>query len=150
MRTTYRVLAYLIVFLVVVQAAAIAYFIAGLGEWIMGGGVLDAATMESESTFFPGLIGIIIHGMSGTYLIPAVALALLVVAFFAQVPRGVMWAGVLVGLIAVQVALGIAHVPVLALLHGIVALAILVVALIAARAASGAPVGPAARADAVA
>ncbi len=135
MRTTYRTLAYLIAFAVVVQAAGIALAIAGLFSWVSKGGALDAATLESESLDFPGLIGFIVHGMNGTFVIPALALALLVVSFFAKVPRGVMWASVLVVLIAVQVLLGIARVPELAMLHGVNALVVFTVALVAGNAA---------------
>ena len=49
MRTTYRVLAYLLAVEVMVQAAAIAYAIFGLGKYIDDGAVVDKATQESES-----------------------------------------------------------------------------------------------------
>jgi len=135
MRTTYRTLAYLIAFAVVVQAAGIALAISGLFTWVSKGGALDAATLESESFDFPGLIGFIIHGMNGMIVIPALAVVLLVVSFFAKVPRGVMWAAVLLVAIVVQVLLGIAHVPELALLHGVNALLVFAVALVAGNAA---------------
>jgi hypothetical protein len=41
MRTTYRVLAYLVALEVAVQAAAIAFAVFGLGLWIEDGGTLD-------------------------------------------------------------------------------------------------------------
>ncbi|MDT7615943.1 MAG: hypothetical protein QOF00_3390 [Pseudonocardiales bacterium] len=135
MRTTYRVLAYLIAVGVAVQAATIAYVLFGLGRWIQDGGVLDKATMESEGAGFDGVIGFAIHGINGEMVIPALALILLVVSFFAKVPRGVMWAGVIVGLIIVQVALGIVSsaVPGLGLLHGLNALLLFAAAIAATR-----------------
>jgi heme A synthase len=81
------------------------------------------------------LIGFIVHGMNGMFVIPALALVLLVVSFFAKVPRGVVWAAVLLVLIVVQVLLGIAHVPELAMLHGVNALLVFTVALVAGNAA---------------
>ena len=55
MRATYRVLAYLLALEVVVQAAAIAWAVFGLSTWIEDGGVLDKAGMESEGTAFDGV-----------------------------------------------------------------------------------------------
>ncbi len=57
MRSAYRVLAYIIAIEVVVQAAAIAYALAGLSKWVSDGGTLDKASMESEDTTFPGVVG---------------------------------------------------------------------------------------------
>jgi hypothetical protein len=136
-RTTYRVLAWILALEVVVQAAVIAWALFGLGAWIMGGGVLDAAGMEGDLQF-DGVLGFMIHGINGQMVVPVVVLALLVVSFFAKLPRGVAYAGTLVGLVAVQILLGIfAHsVPMLGLLHGAVALAIVVGAVMAARLAA--------------
>lgn len=147
MRTTYRVLAYLIALAVLVQAAGIALAIAGLFTWVAKGGTLDAAVLESGALDFPGLVGFIVHGMNGMFVIPALALALLVVAFFAKVPRGILWAGALVVLIAVQILLGIARVPELAMLHGVNALIVFTIALVAGFAARSVPtVAPATQA----
>lgn len=137
MRTAYRALAYLIGLLIVVQAAAMAYTISGLFDWVANdGGVLDLATLESDSFDFNGIVGFIVHGMNGMFVIPVLAIALLVVSFFAHVPKGVMWAGVTVALVAAQVLLGISRVPELALLHGINALVLFAIVVVAARAAS--------------
>ena len=125
MRMVYRVLAYLISGLVVVQAGAIAFAFFGLGAWIDGGGVLDKAAMESdEGPDFVGVVGFMVHGMNGTMLIPLVGLILLVVSPFAKVPRGVLWAAAVLVLIVIQVTLGMmAHeMPVLGMFHGINAL----------------------------
>lgn len=135
MRTAYRVLAYLVALEVVIQAAAIAFAMFGLAKWIGEGGVLDKATLESGSLNFTGVVGFPVHGINGQYLVPLIAILLLVVSFFAKVPRAVMWAGLVVALVAVQVFLGIfGHgIPALGLLHGLNAVVLFAVAVIAAR-----------------
>lgn len=137
MRTTYRVLAWILAVEVVIQAAVIAWAVFGLTAWIEGGGVLDQASMESDIQF-DGVAGFMVHGINGQIIVPVVALALLVVSFFAKLPRGVAYAGALFGMVVVQVLLGMfAHsVPVLGMLHGAVALGILVAAIMAARIAA--------------
>ena len=124
MRSAYRVLAFLVAGLVVVQAAAIAYAVFGLTTWVQDGGTLDKAAMDSEDTTFDGVVGFMIHGMNGMMLIPLIALLLLIVSFFAKVPGGVKWAGFVLLAVVVQVALGIfAHeLPGLGALHGLNAL----------------------------
>jgi hypothetical protein len=124
-RTAYKVLAWLIAAEVMVQAAAIVYAIAGLGIWIdQDGGVLDKATMESEGTPFPEIVGFMIHGLNGQMIIPALALILMIVSFFAKVPGGVKWAGFVLLAVVVQVLLGmfLHEVSALGMLHGINAL----------------------------
>lgn len=135
MRTAYRVLASLVAFLVVVQAALIAWGMAGLATWVADGGTLDAAAMESGEELFPEVVGLIGHGMNGMMLIPAVALILFVVSFFAHVPKGVAWAGGVLALVALQVLLGmLGHgLPLAGLLHGANALVLFGVAATAAR-----------------
>lgn len=147
MRRAYRVLAYVIAAEVVVQAAALAWMFSGLGKWIQDGGVLDKAEMEEKGgpLPFPELIGIIVHGINGQILIPLLALALLIVSFFARVPRGVAIAASLLVLIVLQVILGMTArggVPVSSMVHGANALLIFAVALLAgnrAKAPSTAP-----------
>ena len=135
MRGAYRVLANLIALLVVVQAAAIAYAVAGLGIWVEEGGVLDKAAMESDEAPFDEVVGFMIHGMNGMMLIPLIALSLLVVSFFAKVPGGIAAAGGLLALIVLQVTLGIFghEIAISGLLHGINALIIFAGALHAGR-----------------
>lgn len=135
MKSVYRVLAYLVALEVVIQAAAIAYAVAGLGTWIQQGGVLDAASMESETTEFTGVAGFMVHGLNGQVIVPLLALALLIVSFFARIPGGVLWAGIVLVTVVVQVLLGIfSHgAPVLGMVHGALALALFAVAVIAAR-----------------
>lgn len=141
MRTTYRVLAYLVALEVVIQAAAMVFAVAGLGKWVEEGGVLDKAAFESEETLFPEVVGFMIHGINGQMVIPLIALILLIVSFFAKVPKGAAWAGGVLGLVVLQVLLGIfGHgIPFLGLLHGINALALFTVALTTARRAKVSP-----------
>ncbi len=125
MRSAYRVLAFVIAGLVVVQAAAIAYAVFGLTKWVEDdGGVLDKAAIESRDTSFDGVLGFPIHAINGTMLIPLVALILLIVAFFAKVSGGVAQAATILLLVVVQVALGIfgQDIPGLGALHGLNAL----------------------------
>jgi hypothetical protein len=135
MKSVYRVLAYLIALEVVVQAAAIAFALAGLGAWIQQGGVLDAAAMESETTEFTGVAGFMIHGINGQMIIPLIALLLLISSFFAKIPGGVLWAGLVLLTVIVQVLLGIfGHgAPMLGLVHGALAFVLFTFAVIAAR-----------------
>jgi hypothetical protein len=137
MRATYRVLAYLMAVEVVIQAAAIAFAVFGLSKWIDDGGVLDKATQESQSESFTGVVGFAVHGINGQIVVPLIALLLLIVSFFAKVPRGVMLAGVVFLLVVIQVLLGIfgSSVPFLGLLHGLNAMLLFGVAVSAAIAA---------------
>lgn len=73
--------------------------------------------------------------INGQMVIPALAVLLLVASFFAKLPGGVRWAGIVVGAVVVQVLLGLfAHgLPALGLLHGINALIVFSTAVVAAR-----------------
>ena len=135
MRKTYRVLAWIVAAEVVLQAIAIAWFVFGLGHWVTGGGVLDSAAMESDEIPFTEMYGLIVHGINGGIVVPVVALALLVVSFFAKIPGGIKWAVVVLVLTIVQGQLGyLGHdLPAAGALHGLNALALLSVAVIAAR-----------------
>lgn len=105
MKATYRVLGYLIAALVVVQAAAIALAVFGLGSWVEGGHDLTKSAMESSSSSISGAVGFAIHGIVGEMLIPLLALVMLIVSFFAKIPGGVKWAGFVVLDVIVQVLL---------------------------------------------
>ena len=59
--------------------------IAGLAKWVDGGGVFDKSVIESQGTPFPEVAGIIVHGINGTFVVPAIALLLLIVSFFTKV-----------------------------------------------------------------
>jgi hypothetical protein len=99
--------------------------------------------MESETTTFTGDGGFPLHGINGEMVFPLLVLILLVLSFFAKVPRGVMWAGVLFGLTVLQIAFAVLGrgLPILGVLHGANALLIFGVAVMAAMAArGGAPV----------
>ncbi|KQT90768.1 hypothetical protein ASG49_13560 [Marmoricola sp. Leaf446] len=135
MRSAYKFLAYAVDALILLQAAAIAWAVFGLTAWIEDGNSLSTSTMESDETPFPEVAGFIVHGISGTLVVPLVALVLLVVSFLAHVPKGVAYAGMVFGGVVVQVALGIfAHgLPFLGFVHGFWALLIFAVAFRAAR-----------------
>jgi hypothetical protein len=143
MKSVYRVLAYLVALEVVIQAAAIAFAMFGLTKWIDDGGVLDAAAMQSETTVFTGVVGFMVHGLNGQFLVPLIALLLLISSFFAKIPGGVLWAGLVFLTVVVQVFLGIfGHgIPELGILHGIGALALFAFAVIAARRAEASTSG---------
>jgi heme A synthase len=137
MRNAYRGLAFAIAALVALQAAFIAYFISGLGAWIQEGGTLDASVFsEGSTTEVGGETGIMLHALTGTFLIPLLALVLLVISFFAKIPGGVKWAAIVFGVVVLQYALAIlsrsAGVPFLGALHGLNALILFGVAVTAA------------------
>jgi hypothetical protein len=133
-RKTYRVLAYIIVAEVVIQAMAIAFALAGLGHWIDNGHTLTKQIADSHPTF-DGSVGFPIHAINGEMLVPLLVIALLVVSFFAQVPDGTKFAAIIFGMVVVQVILGVSAdaAPPLILLHVPNAFGILAMAFIAAR-----------------
>jgi hypothetical protein len=135
MRSAYRVLAGLIALEVAIQAMAMVYAVAGLGIWVEGGGVLNKAASESGETLFPEMVGFIIHGMNGMFVMPVLGLLLLITSFFAKVPGGVKFAAAVLGLIVLQVALGLFGHAVAALgaLHGLNALVLFSAAVYTAR-----------------
>ena len=135
MRSVYRNLALAIDALIIVQAAAIAWAVFGEGKYIDDGHNVNKALQDSDTIPFPEVAGFIVHGINGEVLIPLVAIALLIVSFFAKVPEGPKWAGMLLGGIVVQVLLGVlgAGLPFLGLLHGANALLLFWLALRAAK-----------------
>jgi hypothetical protein len=99
---------------------AVAYGIAGLGKWVEDdGGVLNKAVLDSDNPDFQGIGGFETHGINGMMIIPLLALVLLVVSFFTKLPGATKRAAILLGLIVLQVILGIAlhGVPYIAWLH---------------------------------
>jgi hypothetical protein len=136
MKSAYKILAYVIAALVIVQSAVMVFAAAGLFIWVEEGNALDTATMESEPEF-TGAVGFMIHGMNGMMIIPIIGLALLVVSFFAKTPGGVRNAAIVLGLIVLQVALGIfGHENAwIGLLHGVNALVLFAAALHTGRSA---------------
>ena len=120
MKQTYRVVSGLIALGVLVQAAAIAF------GWFDALHELDNGLVIDEN--YEGNAGHVLHGINGMYVMPLLGLTLLIVSFFAakQVPGARKWAGIVFGLIVLQVALALFafSVPALGALHGINALAV--------------------------
>lgn len=131
MRKTYRVLGLLIALAVVVQASAIAFGTFGFINEV------DRGTVFTPSSDAPN-IGPMLHAINGTLVIPVLSLALLIVSFFAKVPRGIRWALLVLLAVIVQINLGFFSfdTPAIGLLHGANAFAVLGLALTAARAAA--------------
>ena len=143
MRKTYRVLANIIAIEVVIQAMMIVFAIAGLFKWIDDGATLDSSVIkgwEDTPPTWTGAIGHFVHVMNGQFLIPLFGLLLLIVSFFAKVPRGTVLAVVIVVSIAVQVAAGITadSMPYIGLIHGLNAFILFGASLAAASAAKSA------------
>lgn len=131
MRSTLRVLFFLVAAEVLVQGMAIAYALAGMGHWVdKDGGVVNKALFDSSNPHFTGVTGFMIHGMNGTMIIPLLVLLTLVLSFFAKAPGASKRAGIIVGLVVLQVFLGIIshEIPGLIMLHVLNAFAIFTVA----------------------
>jgi hypothetical protein len=137
MRKTYFVLASAIAIGVVVQAAAIAFGFGGMMHFVVEGGVVDKAMVESQESTFTGVLGFVVHGIVGGLVIPVLAFALVGISFAVNLPGGRRLAGLVLALVVVQTMAGysIEDLPYLGVLHGANALAILVTALAAARVA---------------
>ena len=135
MRTAYKVLAYLVAAEVAVQAMVMVWGIAGLIKWIDGGGTFDKSVMESQGTPFPEVAGIIVHGINGTFVVPAIALLLLIVSFFTRLPGAIKWAVIVFVLVVAQGQIGyLGHeFPLAGALHGLNALALFGVAIYTGR-----------------
>lgn len=139
MRTAYRVLAYAILAGIAVQAMALVWADAGLGRWIMAGGVVDASLMESALNSgerpFPEVLGFMIHGVNGMFVIPLIALALMIVSFFTRQRRAIVVGVALFLGVVLQGQLGfLGHeTPAIGALHGLNALLMFALAIYAAR-----------------
>ena len=134
MRTVYRVLAYAIAALVAVQSAAIGYAVFNQLHWIENGGTLDKATLETMESGEATWIGaMIFHAFNG-FAVLLIALALLIVSFFAKIPHGVRWAVIVLVCTVVQIALGSLSrlLSEIGAVHGAVALVLFGVAVMAA------------------
>jgi hypothetical protein len=127
MKQTYRVLAGLIAVGVVVQAAALAY------GWFSLLHQLDNGRTIGES--YDGNAGHALHGILGMTLIPLLGLALVVVALFAKIEKGISWAGALFASIVLQIALAFIgfSAAFVGALHGANALVVLGLAVLAVR-----------------
>ena len=123
MKQTYRVLAGLVALGVLVQAGSVAF------GWFKTLNDLDSGALKSVGKNFEGNVGHAIHGVDGQVVIPVIGLILLIVSFVAakSVPQGRQWAGIVFGLIVLQVVLAFIGfgVPVIGALHGINALFVL-------------------------
>jgi hypothetical protein len=120
MKQAYRILAGLIAVGVLVQAAAIAYGAFSIDKTVDKAKDHSGNTIAHVSDKLDGGAGYAVHGLVGMTIIPALAIILFVVAFFAHIPDGVKWAGFVLLDVIVQVVLGLsAHsVPGLGWLHG--------------------------------
>ena len=126
MKQTYRVVAGLIALGVLVQAASVAF------GWFQVIHDVENGQIFDENAEFN--LGHLVHLFGGLYAIPLLGLILLGVSFGAarSVPQARKWAGIVLGLIVLQVALAFAGfivAPVLGALHGINALLLLGAAL---------------------
>jgi hypothetical protein len=135
MKSTYRVLAFIIAAEVVIQAAAIAYAFFALGKWIDDGATLNKTLLDNPNATYPGTAGLAIHGLNGEMLMPLLVLVLLVVSFFAKIPGGTKWAASILVLLVIQIGLAFAGhaAPAISPLHGINALILFSVAVMAGR-----------------
>jgi hypothetical protein len=131
MRAAYRVLAGLVAIGVVLQAMFVA-----LGWFTAIKDIDDGLVVDKN---YEGNTGHMLHGQFGMMVIPAIALLLLIVSFFAKVDGGIKWALYVVGLVALQIALAFVSfgAPVVGLLHGLNAFALAGVASMAARRTAG-------------
>ncbi|MGN6171932.1 MAG: hypothetical protein ACTHPS_03100 [Streptosporangiaceae bacterium] len=131
MRTGYRVLACMLALSVAIQASLIAFDAFALENNIDKGPVSNGDTT-----------GVTLHH-SFAYVVLLFAVALLAVSFGAKVERGVRWAAIPLVLVAVQFFLAYTaySAAIIGVLHGLNALAIFAVALLAGhRVAKTAPV----------
>jgi hypothetical protein len=131
MRKIYSGLAWLVAAGVVVQAASIAFGFGGMMSYVMEGGVVDKALVESHQATFTGDLGFPVHGLVGGLVLPVASLLLGVVSFFVKgVPRARTLAWAAFALVFIQGSAGysIPDLPYVGLFHGANALLILVVA----------------------
>jgi hypothetical protein len=128
----YRVLAYLIAAGVVLQAAAIAYAVFGMFEWVSAGGTIDKALIESDSPQIGGIAGFNLHQLVGVTILPLLALMFLISSFFARIPGGIRWGLIVFAATLAQSLLGIyAHEnSAVGWLHGSMALILFICALV--------------------
>ena len=123
MKQTYRLLAGLVALGVLVQAGSVAF---GCFKTAHD---LDSGALKSIGKNYDGNVGHMIHGVDGQVVIPVIGLILLIVSFLAarSVPQARKWAGIVFGLIVLQVVLAIIGfgVPLFGALHGINALFVL-------------------------
>lgn len=124
MKQLYRALAYLIAAGVALQAAAIAYSVFAMFDWVARGGTIDKALIETENPEIGGITGFNLHQLMGVNIIPLLALLLLISSFFAKIRGGIIWALIVFGATLTQSLLGIYSHEIAGLgwLHGVGAL----------------------------
>ena len=127
MRSAYRILAHLVAIGVVVQAATLAFGIFGLWNDVDAGLVVDDN--------YEWNAGMMLHGTIGMLVMPLLSLLLLIVSFFAKVPRGITLALIIFGTVILQIVLALAGfgIPAIGALHGVNAIVILALAIVASR-----------------
>ncbi len=132
MKQLYRVLAYLIAAGVVLQAAAIAYAVFGMFEWVAEGGTIDKALIESGNPQVGGITGFNLHQRVGVTILPLLALLFVISSFFARIPGGIRWALIVFAATLMQSLVGIyAHEnSAVGWLHGAMALILFSCALV--------------------
>lgn len=112
MKQTYVWLARLIAIGVVLQAAFIAWGTFDIIKTVDDGKVYDPEEYNA---------GQVMHSVFGSMVIPLLVLVLLIVSFFAKVPRGVTFALIAFGVVVLQFLLAIFSfgAPFVGVLHGI-------------------------------
>ncbi|WP_028046592.1 hypothetical protein [Cellulomonas sp. URHE0023] len=127
MKTAYRVLASLVAGGVFLQAGLIAL------AWFTTLHDLDEGAVLDSS--YEGNYAHAAHGTVGMMVIPLLAIALLIVSFFAKFGGAVRYAAIILGLVVLQVVLAFVSfgAPAVGALHGMNALAILGVSITAAQ-----------------
>jgi hypothetical protein len=143
MTKAFRALAYLVAGLVVVQASSMVWAIAGLYGYVNDGNSFTEELMEPGAEApFPEVAGFAIHGIIGTMVIPIAALVLLIVGLVAKFPGAKMYGAAVFLLVALQVFLGIMghELAISGALHGIIALLLFGVAVMAGVRAKDVPV----------
>jgi hypothetical protein len=136
----YRALAYLVAAGVVLQAAAIAYAVFGMFEWVSAGGTIDKALIESDGPQIGGIAGFNLHQLVGVTILPSLALVFLISSFFARIPGGIRWGLIVFAATLTQSLLGIyAHeTSAVGWLHGAMALILFTCALVSGIRVNGA------------
>ena len=145
MTKAFRILAFLVAGLVVVQAASMVWAIAGLGIWVEEGNDFTSELFESGDIPFTELYGMMIHGMNGMMVIPVIALITMIVGLIAKFPGSTKFGVAIFLLVVLQVALGLfGHEnAIFGLLHGVNALVLFSVAAMAGVKAKDVRVGTA-------
>jgi len=104
MKKAYTVLAFIIALQVMVQASAIAWASFGFSDWIDAGNTYSKEDADCDDCGwdFTAQRGYMIHGINGFMIVPLISLILLIVSFFAKIPGGVKWAGIIFLLVIIQ------------------------------------------------